>query len=376
MKVVFPYFGQLHQVFHSLPIAAQMAIRHPDVQVCAAGATSAHVEFIRALLAQHAPTAPVTVDALARPLLDLSNAKKRTMRKNREYLCGFDAIVTPERTSLFMRSIGRRSPRLIWTRHGAGDRAIGFASDVDQFDYVLLAGRKIEERLLSAGLIRQGHYTGGIYAKFDWLQARGARRRWFDNDRPTVIYNPHFEPELSSWPTQGFAVLDFFAASDRYNLIFAPHVRLFDPPTPEKHRAFERYAQYANLRIDLGSVHSIDMSYIDAADLYLGDVSSQVAEFVCRPRPCLFLNAHGVDWQGQPDYAFWSLGPVVEQLGDLPDQIEQALARPAAYQEVQQAYVAETFGIGAEGSSAARGADAIIFFLKNVPADPESSGVV
>ncbi|TDU28933.1 hypothetical protein DFR24_3314 [Panacagrimonas perspica] len=364
MKVVFPYFGQLHQVFHSLPIAAQMAIRHPDVQVSAAGATSAHVDFIRDLLTQYAPAAPVNVEALERPLLDLSRTKKRTMLKNRAYLRGFDAIVTPERTSLFMRLLGLGGTRLIWTRHGAGDRAIGFAKDVNRFDYVLLAGRKIEERLLSAGLIRPGHYTSGIYAKFDWLQTRGTQRRWFDNDRPTVLYNPHFEPGLSSWPEHGMAVLDFFAASDRYNLIFAPHVRLFDPPTPDKYRAFERFANVPHLRIDLGSVHGIDMSYVDAVDLYLGDVSSQVAEFVARPRPCVFLNSHRVAWRDSPDYAFWTLGPVIDDVEALPQALEDALERPEAFGAVQAAYVADTFGIEPGTASAARGADAIVDFLK------------
>ncbi len=364
MKVVFPYFGQLHQVFHSLPIAAEMAIRHPDVEVCAAGATSTHVEFIRGLLTQYAPTAPVSVDALARPLLDRPGTKKRTMLKNRAYLCGFDAIVTPERTSLFMRMIGLGGTRLIWTRHGAGDRAIGFAKDVNRFDYVLLAGRKIEERLLSAGLIRPGDYTSGIYAKFDWLQARGAHRRWFDNDRPTVLYNPHFEPGLSSWPVHGMDVLDFFAASDRYNLIFAPHVRLFDPPTPDKYRPFERYAKVPHLRIDLGSVHGIDMSYVDAVDLYLGDVSSQVAEFVARPRPCVFLNSHGVEWRDNQDYAFWTLGPVVDSPEALPEALEAVLGRPEVYRAAQARYVADTFGIEPGTVSAARGADAIVDFLK------------
>src|SRR3546814_9036931 len=84
--------------------------------------------------------------------------------------------------------------------------------------------------------------------------------RFFDNDRPTVIYNPHFDPEFSSWPLVGMDVLDFFARSTRYNLIFAPHVRLFHPPLPEKYAPFRRFMDMPNMHIDLGSVRSIDMS--------------------------------------------------------------------------------------------------------------------
>jgi hypothetical protein len=371
MRVVFPYLGQLHQVFHSLPIAAQVAARHPHVEVHAAATSPGHLAFIRDLLTKYAPAAPVKVHALARPILESLGAKKRTIIKNRAYLRAFDAIVTPERTSLFMRQslfarqLGLDRVRLIWTRHGAGDRAVGFAPDVDQFDYVLLAGPKIEARLLGAGLIHPGRYTGGVYAKFDWLLNRPTRRRWFANDLPTVLYNPHFQPALSSWPAYGMAVLDFFAASGRYNLIFAPHVRLFDPPTPAKYRAFERFANHPNLRIDLGSEHGVDMSYVDAADLYLGDVSSQVAEFVFRPRPCVFIDAHGVSWQNDPNYSFWALGPVIRDAGSLGSTLDAALAHPDAFAQVQEQYVADTFGIAPGISSAARGADAIVDFLEN-----------
>ncbi|MGH8516801.1 MAG: sensor domain-containing protein [Panacagrimonas sp.] len=367
MRVVFPYVAQYHQIFHSLPIAAEMARRHPDVQVSAAGATGAHVEFVRELLARHAPDAPVQVDELKRPFFGHRPAKKRTMARNLDYLSSFDAIVTPERTSLFLKKgLGLGLPRLIWTRHGAGDRAIGFADDVDQFDYVLLAGPKIEERLLSSGLIRPGHYAAGVYAKFDWVPSEPARQQWFDNDRPTVLYNPHFDPGLSSWPDFGLSVLEQFAADARYNLIFAPHVRLFDPPNLRKYARFERFRTCPNVRIDLGSVHGIDMSYVESADLYLGDVSSQVAEFVSRPRPCLFLDAHRADWQDNPDYAFWSLGTVLRSPSDLLRQVGEALAGGGlAFRQAQERYAEETFGIARRGGgSGARGADAIVEFLR------------
>ena len=42
MRVCFPYVAELHQVFHSLPIAAELALRHPFFDVRAACATDAH----------------------------------------------------------------------------------------------------------------------------------------------------------------------------------------------------------------------------------------------------------------------------------------------------------------------------------------------
>lgn len=364
MRIVFPYFAQLHQVLHSLPIAAELARRYPAFSVHVAVTTLHQRRFVARMLRQHAPEAPVHIDELQPLRIErLQFAHKwRRMWGNRDYFSSFDAIVTPERTSLFMRRLRLGRARMIWTRHGAGDRAVGFADSVKGFDYVLMAGRKIEQRLLRQGLIRPGCYSTGVYAKFDWLGAHGGTRL-FDNDRPTILYNPHFRPRLGSWPVCGFEVLDYFAASARYNLIFAPHVRLFDPPTAEKYRAFARYRSLPHLHIDLGSERSVDMSYLNVADLYLGDVSSQVAEFLCRPRPCLFLNAHRVDWRRSADYRFWELGPVIESVRDLGPALDAAFARHEDFRAAQLAYIDDSFGVVPGSSSAAKGADAIAGFL-------------
>ena len=370
MKIVFPYLAQLHQVLHSLPIAAELAQR-PGCEVEIAATQPAQLAFARRLVEAHAPQAPLRYRLL--PLGPLDSLRLRLglgaqpwkhylLAHNLRYFRSFDAVVTPERTSLLLKRMGLGGTRLIWTRHGAGDREIGFADDVKHFDYVLMAGRKIEQRLLDAGLIRPGAYCSGIYAKFDWASLRGTRL--FDNDRPTVVYNPHFRPSLSSWPKFGTAIIEAFARSARYNLIFAPHVRLFDPPTAADRALFERWSGHPNLLIDPGSERSIDMSYTGAADLYLGDVSSQVAEFVCEPRPCLFLNAHGVNWRADANYRFWAMGDVLDSVDALEASIDQAFARRPQYHEAQQAYVIETFDLPPGRRSAQRAAEAILAFLR------------
>lgn len=367
MRVVFPYVAQLHQVLHSLPIAAELALRHPNVEVHAAGASARHVDFVRHLLARYAPQARVRVDRLRTPLLTRWRYRKksRLLLSNWLYFRSFDAIVTPERTSLVLRRFGLGRTRLIWTSHGAGDRAVGFAEDIKEFDYVVIAGPKLEQRLLAGNLIRPGHYATGVYAKFDWLRRTASASRLFDNDRPVVLYSPHFRTQLASWPTMGKTILNFFATHPEWNLIFAPHVRMFDPPTQERYQAFDQYLGLPNVRIDLGSEQSVDMTYLNAADLYLGDVSSQVAEFVCRPRPCLFLNAHGVEWRGDPNYRCWELGPVIDDASHLGAALTRALDTHDEFLAVQKRYVAETFGEPQGLSSSALGADAIVGYLES-----------
>jgi hypothetical protein len=368
MKICFPFLAQVHQAFHSLPIALEIARRHPDVEVHLASPDADLLAALRKIADVYAPGAAVTFHQLRIPPLQRAKVRNRekaaskslTLLWNAPYFRRFDALVVPEWTSLILKRIMPRT-RFIWTGHGAGDRAVGFAKRIRRFDFVLIAGTKIERRLRQNGLIKDGRYATGVYAKLDLIRSL-ERKPLFANDRPTILYNPHFRPGLSSWPKWGRSVLDRLARSDRYNVIFAPHIRLFDPPSPEKYAEFADYAALPNVKIDLGSMASADMTYVEAADLYVGDVSSQVAEFLIRPRPCLFLNAHGAAWKGDPNYLFWELGPVVDNVTDLGPALEQAFATHDRYRERQMAYVEETFGPVGE-PTAPKGADAIVDYL-------------
>jgi len=370
MKICFPFVAQVHQMFHSLPIALEIALRYPDVEVHLAGSTDEHLAMLRTLTQAYAPGAPVTIDHLKLPpwfphavtsMGEGMPPKILVVLFNLLYFRRFDALVTPERTTGRLRR-WLPNTQFIWTRHGAGDRASGFEKDIGKFDFVLMAGAKIERRLLEQGLISEGRYETGVYAKFD-LVRKLPRHALFENGRPTALYNPHFRPMHSSWASWGRDVMDYFAGSDRWNLVFAPHIRLFYPPTADKYSAFDAYSEAPNIRIDLGSRASADMTYTSSADLYIGDVSSQVAEFLMRPRPCVFLNAHHVAWKGDPNYRFWELGPVVDDIADLGSAIEEAVREHDSYRERQIAYIKETFG-DIEPPTAPKGADAIVRYLR------------
>jgi hypothetical protein len=370
LRVGFPYLAQIHQAPHSLPIAVELARRHPEVEVRVAALTTGHLDFVRAY-ARLFPEAHMGFDLLALPELvrdGIGRNGHQVGRKlmglvlNRSYFDSFDALVVPERTSLILRRLGVRRPKLIWTRHGAGDRASGFQQEIAKFDFVIMAGAKLERRLLDAGLIRPGHYVTGVYAKFDYVGLKPRPRPPFDNGRPTILYNPHFRRSLSSWPLAGAAVLDWAAGQADYNLVFAPHLRLFDPPTERKYEAFHGYRDAPHVRIDLGSTASVDMTYTLSADIYLGDVSSQVAEFVTRPRPCVFLNPRRFAWRGDPNFAFWELGEVTEAADRLSDVMPAAIAAQSSRDRRQRDYVADTFGAPGE-PTAHIGADAIATYL-------------
>ena len=93
----------------------------------------------------------------------------------------------------------------------------------------------------------------------------------------------------------------------------------------------------------MGSEASVDMTYTRGADIYLGDASSQIYEWIARPRPAIFLNAAHVAWQDNPDFAHWRLGEVIDDVGKLPAALTRAVQEPDRYRARQEAAFAATF---------------------------------
>ena len=106
------------------------------------------------------------------------------------------------------------------------------------------------------------------------------------------------------------------------------------------------------------------MSYTRNADLYIGDVSSQIYEFIQRPRPAIFLNSHGAKWHDDPSYAFWHFGQVVDDVADLGAALERAFPLSEEDRQRQSAAFAQTFSIDPARSSASRAAEAIAAYLE------------
>jgi len=342
-----------HQVPHVVPYAFALSRLRPDWRIrilCSTGAEAALATRIGAAYPGHAARIePLAVPLHCRLVDPVSRhvafyRKQAVRRANRRLLAGFDALVVPEVTSLSLREeTGPAAPALIFTGHGAGDfysNPFGmFDPRLARFDLVLLQGGRIAADLRRHGGLDGMRYAVAGYPKFEAMSAPAPR--FFDNADPVVLYNPTQNPRGTSWHRFGEAVLDAFAARDDLNLIFAPHALLFKRSLTRGARLPRRVRTGPRLRVDTGSPASFDMTYTRAADLYLGDQSSQVYEFVRDPRPCVFLNAAETGWQGNPDYRSWSFGPVVESAAELMPAIDAALAGFERWRPAQEAALAE-----------------------------------
>ena len=367
----------VHQVPHIVPYAFELSRIVGDIETAILTSTRAEEEFAREIgrgYKDHKCTfQPLNIPFSAKlldPLLSkfVFARKHAVLRANADRLCRFDALVVPETTSFALRKIpGFENVKLIFTGHGAGDNRLGgsFNRRIGDFDLALLPGRKYADDLKEVGYLSSDNYAISGYPKFEAVKHTGVvRRRFFDNDRPTVVYNPHHARPFTSWHKMGRDILDFFYANDRYNLIFSPHVLLFERSWSHGGRLPGRYKSENGVLSDKGSRFSVDMTYLKSADLYLGDTSSQVYEFLEEPRPCVFLNAHKFDWQNDPSYRHWKLGPLIDNVSMLEQALAEAAKNHIRYEEIQRNSFTYTFKTSRQ-TAGVRGATIIADFLKN-----------
>jgi len=284
---------------------------------------------------------------------------RNVLQKNKDRLLDFDALVLTDRH--FINGSGKQ-PSYIFVGHGAGDRAKGYTDAVKNFDYILLSGKEKWNRM--SELISISHNNGRIigYPKFDLVSSQDTKSRWFKNNNPVVLYNPHFNKSETSWFLWGKQILDFFLSNKQYNLIFAPHLILF---SKQKNPIDPKYHHSENIHIDVNSHALIDMTYTITSDIYLGDVSSQVYEFVgFKKRPCLFLNTHQSNWQGNRSFRMWNMGPVIDHISEFEGTLAKIKETHVNFQKNQTELVNDTFSI-TDQLAGKRGSQAIVEFLKS-----------
>jgi hypothetical protein len=367
--------AEAYQAHHVVDIALELARKGVRVEVLATLPDSLS-EFSR--LSRDA-CQPVSSNLLFTPfhlrvlqrLKLLGSLKTAVLRhpKNVRLLSEYDAIVTPTDHARVLRRRLRPRPLMIYVNHGIGGRAASYSDKYSDFDFVVVATRRDEERLLSDGRIASGHYVVAGYARLETARRLHgtSKPRLFANDRPVVLFNPHSKRALRSWDRFARPLIDYAATSGDFNLIVAPHVKLFGRRPHFLWKRWQRLAAEDRVIVDLGSPRSLDMTYALEADIYVGDVSSQLYEFLSEPKPCVFLNAHRLRWRNNRDFQSWRLGDVAETPADAVEAIRSAFKRHHIYRGEQADRIAEVRE-GAPGAGK-RAADAILSYLNRaVPA--------
>jgi len=276
-------------------------------------------------------------------------------------LRSLDAIVTAERTSTLVKRLPGRVPLLIHIPHGAGDRARGFERRISLFDHVIVAGEKDRSRMIDAGLVTPETCSISGYVKLAAVLNNAKRApppRLFGDDRPVILYNPHFCSSHGSWNRFARPLVRAVLEKGDANLIIAPHVRLAKRLSAADRAWLDHLETHDRVLVDLGSARSSDMTYTLGADMYVGDVSSQVYEFLHRTRPCVFLDVAGIQWPGDPNFAHWRFGEVVVEPAQLSAALENAITAHEFFLPLQKEGVRVALG-RADGGAPTRAATII-----------------
>ena len=346
--VAFLFLGETLLVPHLWPIVEALAALAPDVRQDVWVSTSVHEKM---LLDWTAPLANPRIRIRRAPGFRRTGqvtgfgpappAKLPMLARLVPHLLKSPVAVCAEQTSLWLPRLLPLRTRFIKTSHGVGSMS---ARDDPR--------RRAAWRMLVPSEAERATYlergfapdrvaaTGYVKASF---RQRTRTRPPFPEPRPVLLYAPHWQRHRSSWWDWGPEIVRRLAADTRWNLILAPHQRLAER-APDVRRVLAGVADLPHVHVDLDGFACVDGSYTAAADLYLGDTSSQVIEFLARPRPCVFLNSSNVAWGADPAYAQWRCGEVVGTLDDLFPALDRAAGAHATYAPVQARFAAAMLG--------------------------------
>jgi hypothetical protein len=368
-RVAFLFLGETLLIPHLYPIVEALAAEAPELRIECWVATSVHEGLLSGWLADAGLASHVRLRRVP-GYLDLPElqhgenpplpAKPLMLARLVPHLFGAKAVVCAEQTSLWIPHLLpflRR--RFIKAAHGAGSMMARSDPRRRAAHRLLVPAEGEKARLIGVGVPAERIVIVG-YVKAGF---RGLAHppRLFADDKPVVVYAPHWQRHRSSWWRWGRQIVDLLAKQNRFNVILAPHQRLVEK-APEVREALAAVARLPHVHTDLDSFAMVDGSYMGAADIYLGDTSSQVVEFLIRPRPCVFLNPQATDWRATDDHDFWSCGEVIDRLEALPDALERAEAGHSLYETRQRTFAAEALG-DASPAAAFRAARAVIAAL-------------
>ena len=289
-------------------------------------------------------------------------------KKHQKKLLDYDILVFNVFNQGHIKRKNRNKPKYVFLMHGAGDSYYPFTPEyfdiISQYHLITTSGQKINDLFAQMGKFENTKFEICGYQKLDFINKIKQNEQLFDNDKPVVLYNPHFRPHLTSFYKFGIDILEFFYQNKNYNLIFAPHMNLFTKKTrnPRSRDIIsQKYIDAENIIVDFGSTRSVDMTYTKNADIYLGDVSSQIYEFLLfgLPRPAIYINAHNFDWKNDIHFRNWHLGKVITSIEKLPGLLATANQWKNDFKTIQKQVMDYTFDIDNNKSSSKRVAEAI-----------------
>jgi hypothetical protein len=356
-RVAFLFLGETLLIPHLFPIVEALAAADPTLPIDLWVASGTHERLLTPWISdlgtvrlRRAPGYRTKVQPSKLPML----------LRLAPYLARTPVAVCAEQTSLWLpRLLPWLPTRFVKTSHGVGSMSARDDPRRRAAFHTLVPSEQERRTYLDRGMAPESIVsTGYVKAAFRHRTPAGAL---FADDRPILLYTPHWQPYRSSWPAWGRAVVAALAGQRHWNVILAPHQRLIER-APEVREVLAGVAHLPHIHTDLDSFATVDGTYTAAADLYLGDTSSQVIEFLMTPRPVVFLDPLARDWRADPSLDMWTAGEVVTSLDEVLPAIDRAPARHSEYVAIQADLAGNALG-DVTGAGAARAAQEVLRVL-------------
>ncbi len=370
-SIAFLYLHGIHHLYHSAMTAVELSNMQNKYKIVLVSCSPEHTRLLKNIQSLY-PIQNTIIKEIPLPFrfkyLNIKNktypSPSDTMPKIAPYLRSVDGIVaTSHSTVTSAKKYGITNPKLIYQYHGCGDRKYGFEPNLGNYDLLLLPGAYHQQRLHDSGVLDKKNTAIVGWPKLDYpVDVTGLKQQLFPNDNPIILYTPHWSPKLSSFEAWCRPLMDYFKANKEYNFLFAPHIQLKHWKNKYNYDLnFDDY-KVENIHIDLGSEAGVNSSYLRIANIYMGDVSSQIYEWIAlNPRPCIFTNAHGIQWEDDINYRHWRYGPVMNNISELKG-ILQLLIEDKSYIDYQKNQIPQYIDISTDKYSI-RAAEAIYNFV-------------
>jgi len=367
-KIAFLYLDNTYCIYHSLPIAIEMA-KNNDYQI-EIFASLRNKRIIDNLMACQ-KSISITINLVRGPwhyqlptILEIKlQFRAYVFRKYKNTLSTFNLVVTTIYNDILLKKYLSKSSitKILFTAHGIANSTYAFNNVINKFDYFFIKGKKEEKIRNTLGQLQKNNFAKIGYVKLDIIKMK--KINIFPNSNKTYWYNPHWNSELSSFELISSKILDFFCKNNQLNLIFAPHSYL-----SKKHifieRHFSKYHSYSNIHLDFGSEALADMTYAVNSDIYIGDVSSQAIEFILyKERPMFFIDCKKIRNSSKLNILSWELGEIVENFQQLERKIKNPNEHFIKYKNKQKEFISDFFYTDSEFSASELAANAISGFL-------------
>ena len=330
-RVAFLFLGETLLIPHLFPIVESLASIAPDIPIDLWVSTSVHQNMLANWITDF-PNIRIRKAPGFRAIADDTDGrnpklppKVPMLLKLAPFLLKTQVAVCAEQTSLWLPRLFPWLPtRFVKTSHGVGSMSARDDKRRKAAFHTLVPSEQERQTYLVRGMNPDRIVATG-YVKAAFRQ-RTQARDLFGKQRPIVLYTPHWQAHRSSWPDWGQAVIKILADQNKFNVILAPHQRLIER-APELKDTFARVSQLPHIHTDLDSFSMVDGSYTASADIYLGDTSSQLIEFLMHPRPAVFLNSRNLDWKNNSSLSMWNSGEVVSRLDDLLPSLDRSFSQ-------------------------------------------------